>query len=229
MPHCLQCSGSPRSEGAQRPEQPLRLYSPSAGAGGAASSQIGCPSPSAVGKNHPGGQNLVSENPSEGGYCSDAEPPSKEASLASRNKQTVGAVARQRPRGKVLSSPRLVRRRGRTRQGPGPRREGDGRPQPTRHAGFSARRGLRNGSRSAGAAWPTRGTDLGCGPRVGERATGRAGPGGKRRERRERCDRTEHSSPAPGPLPPPLPPSRHVTSATRRRRRSGPGRRFLTP
>lgn len=73
--------------------------------------QTECPSPSALGENHPGGQNLVSESPSEGGCCSDAELPSKEASLASRNKRTVDAIPRQRPRGKVLSSLRLGRRR----------------------------------------------------------------------------------------------------------------------
>lgn len=38
---------------------------------------------------------------------SDAEVPSKEAGLASRNKRTVGAVPDQRPKGKVLSSLRL--------------------------------------------------------------------------------------------------------------------------
>lgn len=34
----------------------------------------------------------MSESPSEGGCRSDAELPSKEASVASRNKQTVGAI-----------------------------------------------------------------------------------------------------------------------------------------
>lgn len=153
----------------------------------------------------------MSESPSEGGCRSDAELPSKEASLASRNKQTVGAIhslpeieaeSAQQPeagaeRAKAPGLAGKARRRshGWARITPGMGGPG---PQGTPVSSPTAGYGTGAGAPGLHGSPEVRTSAGGTRYRVG---SGRVRPGEKRQERRERCDRTDRPRPAPGSGP----------------------------
>lgn len=180
----------------------------------------------------------MSESPSEGGCRSDAELPSKEASLASRNKQTVGAIH---------SLPEI---------------EAESAQQPEAGAERAKAPGLAGKARRRSHGWaritpgmggpgpqgtpvssPTAGYGTGAGaPGLHGSPEERTSAGGTRyrvgsdRARNGRSGENGATAPtAPAPLPAQAQvaatsafPSRDPRNPARRRR-SGPGRRFLTP